>query len=343
MLATTRLTPWAGLAFIVIVGIVARLHAPVNITSDVNASMQEALWCVSSLCNPYAHYFTNTIPAGSPFPYLPGSMLYYWIQNGWWYGLAQMDRPASIIVVLALAAMGRIYGPGIAAMALSFYALGGMMLVRALDGSNDTAVAALVAIGVVALAFARSESPDRARWKLTLYIVSAIFFGWAIAFKALAWPVFAFMIRAVPQEYRKRWTVTAIAFAAVLSAPFFLWNPVAFVASILAGFTFHTNAWGFDIWSAIDHAWPGIVARWGQIPVFVEVVVVGFVGWALWTRRVTSIAGSLALASAFLAVTLTMIRWSTSSYYAFLAALVMLALASIDRTDEGMSELFSKG
>lgn len=218
-----------------------------------------------------------------------------------------------------------------------------MPITRALDGSNDTAVAALLAIGVVALAFARREPSGRARWKLTLYILSAVFFGWAIGFKALAWPVFAFMIRAVPEDYRKRWTFTALGFAAVLSLPFLLWNPAAFVTSVLTGFTYHTNAWGFDIWSAIDHTWPGIVASWGRIPVFVEVLVVGFVGWALWTRRVTSIAGSLALALTFLAVTLAMIRWSTSSYYAFLAALIVLALASLDLTDEGMGALFSKG
>ena len=76
--------------------------------------------------------------------------------------------------MLAIAALARIYGP------------------------EFIALAALLAIGVVAFVHARAMEGSNPRLAPALWLVSAIFFGWTIGFKALAWPAYLFVARAVP-------------------------------------------------------------------------------------------------------------------------------------------------
>jgi hypothetical protein len=347
LLAARRLSPWIAVALAGAGGLYCGLRQGSVVDTDVARSMAEALQCVAQWCNPYAHFFASTNPPGSPFPYLPGGMLYYALQNGWWNGLSQMDRPAFLIVTLSLIALAfaRNCGPGRAALALAFYSFSTFVLFRAMDGSNDTALAALLALGTVALAFGNGARAKNGRAKFALYVASALFFGWAVGFKALAWPIWLFVWPVVPAAYRRVWLLCSIGFAVLLTLPFFARNPVAFVHSISAGFTFHTNAWGLSLWSALDRLYPGLTAHLGMLPFAFEIFAVLGSVIALWGVARRHLGEALGIGGAVLAVALAMTRWSTSPYYAFVLAIVALALVtyrSEDADDEGFTALSTK-
>lgn len=347
LLATPRVPAWAATALATAAGVFCGLRVGSVVDTDVARSMTEALQCVSQWCNPYAHYFSSTSPPGSPFPYLPGGILYYALQNGWWHGMLQNDRPAFLIVTLSLAALAfaRNCGPGRAALAVAFYSVSGFVLFRAVDGSNDTALAALLALGVVALAFGNGARARNGRAKLVLYVASGIFFGWAIGFKALAWPIWLFVWRVVPAAYRRLWLICSVGFALLLALPFFARNPVAFARSIAAGFTFHTNAWGLSLWSALDRLHPGLTAHLGLLPFALEIFAVLASLIVLWGVARRRLGEALAMGGAVMAVALATTRWSTSPYYAFVLAIVALALVTFgseDADDEGFTALSTK-
>ena len=333
LLLTTRMSPWVALAYVTIAGAALRLQQPIIVDSDVWKSIIEGNAILFGGHDPYALCCQTTDPPGSPLPYLPGALLYGLMQNGWWHGLAQFDRPAGIAVVLAIAALARFYGPGWAALAGSIYAISVLSIWRAVDGSNDTALAALLAIGVVALVYARATPDAKPRWTLALYAISALFFGWAIGFKALAWPVYPFVVRAIPAEWRRQWVGVSLGVFAVLCVPFFAWNPAAFVHQIVLGFTYHTNAYGLSIWNVLDHYAPGATARLGIVPTVVAIAAVLGAAYLLWRRKPATLGEGLAQSGALLAVIVAVPRWSSSAYYTYAFAIIGLAVATFPALD----------
>jgi len=328
LMLTTRMSPWVALGYVAAAGVLLRLQQPVILDSDVWKSIVEGNAILFGGHDPYALCCQTTNPPGSPLPYLPGALLYGMLQNGWWHGLAQLDRPAGIAVVLAIAALARFYGPGWAALAGSIYSISALAIWRSVDGSNDTALAALLAAGVVALVYARAMPETPARRTVALYAISALFFGWAIGFKALAWPVYPFVARVVPPERRKMWLGISLGVFAVLCLPFFVWNPAAFVRQIVLGFTYHTNAYGLSIWNVLDHYVPGATASLGVVPALVAVVAVFGAAYLLWRRKPATLGEALAQSGALLAVIVAVPRWSTSAYYTYAFAIVALAVAT---------------
>jgi len=328
LMLTTRMSPWVVLGYVAAAGVLLRLQQPVILDSDVWKSIVEGNAILFGGHDPYALCCQTTNPPGSPLPYLPGALLYGMLQNGWWHGLAQLDRPAGIAVVLAIAALARFYGPGWAALAGSIYSISALAIWRSVDGSNDTALAALLAAGVVALVYARAMPETPARRTVALYAISALFFGWAIGFKALAWPVYPFVARVVPPERRKMWLGISLGVFAVLCLPFFVWNPAAFVRQIVLGFTYHTNAYGLSIWNVLDHYVPGATASLGVVPALVAVVAVFGAAYLLWRRKPATLGEALAQSGALLAVIVAVPRWSTSAYYTYAFAIVALAVAT---------------
>jgi hypothetical protein len=308
----TRINTWLVLGYIGAVGIGLRLIQPVITNSDVWLSIREAISTLFAGGDPYAHYYTSTVPPGSPFPYLPGAMLYGILQNGWWNGLALNDKPAAIVVIVCFVILGRIYGPGLAALGASLYASSELVIWRSLDGSNDTALAGLIAVGVVSLAIAR-DGGTRPHLRRLFYIVSALMFGWAIGFKALAWPVYPFVVLAIPQHERRSWLTISLGSFGVLCLPFFIWNPSAFVHQIWLGFTYHTTVWGLDIWNAIEHIRPGTMAHLGGFPLGLAVFVFGLSAMLLWRQRPATLGEGILRGAALLAIMLAMPRWSTTS------------------------------
>jgi hypothetical protein len=207
--------------------------------------------------------------------------------------------------VLAIAALARIYGP------------------------EFIALAALLAIGVVAFVHARAMEGSNPRLAPALWLVSAIFFGWTIGFKALAWPAYLFVARAVPAEQRRRWLIVSLVVFVALCLPFFARNPAAFIRQILLGFTFHTNAWGLSIWSVLDHYISLETASLRAAPSIFAIVAVLGVAYLLWRRRPATLGEALAQAAVLLAVIVRRPSWSTSTYYTYAFAIVSLAVATL--------------
>jgi hypothetical protein len=333
LMLTTRMSPWVVLGYVATAGVALRLHQPVIIDSDVWKSIVEGNAILFGGHDPYALCCQTTVPPGSPLPYLPGALLYGLLQNGWWNGLAALDRPAGIVVVLAIAALARVYGPGWVALAGSIYSISVLAIWRAVDGSNDTALAALLAIGVVALVYALATPAANPRRQLVLYVISAVFFGWAIGFKALAWPVYPFVARAIPPERRRLWLGLSLGVFAALCVPFFVWNPTAFVRQIVLGFTFHTNVYGLSIWNVLDHDMPGATAGLGIVPTLVALLAVLGAAYLLWRRKPATVGEALAQSGALLAIIVAVPRWSSSAYYTYAFAIVALAVATFPPLD----------
>jgi hypothetical protein len=326
LVLVTRVPARVVLLFVLACGIVIRCSLPVVTASDVLAATQEALNGLFSGINPYTHVFTSTHPPGSPFPYLPGELAYYAIQLGIAGNLLQYDRFAGLAILVAIAASAPLLRPSVGTLPVVFYATSVHAINRARDGSNDTALALLVVLSIVALAYATRSAEHAPRRALALIVVSALFFGWAVAFKAFAWLFFPFVVRFL--EPRRRWIYCGIAlgFALALTLPLAALAPPAFAGSIASGLTFHSTVYGFNVWSGLASTFP----YFAQPPGIVAGVVmaVGAVGAfvLLWRQRARTLGEALFHATIVFAVVVLLARFSPESYYAFLAA--MLAASS---------------
>jgi len=159
-----RVAPFA-VFWLLVAGIDLRLayYAPGS-GSDVDDVTQAAIARMLAGLSPYGVGYSQSVPAGAPFPYGPLALLWY----------LPFDQPrrlellVSMILVFALAARGRPLG-------LAIFALTVPLLVIASDGSNDTSAGLLLLIALVAAE----------RWPR----IGAAVLGVAIAFKpyALAW------------------------------------------------------------------------------------------------------------------------------------------------------------
>lgn len=325
LVAIDRAPGWFVLAVVTVAGIVLRVHSPAAGGSDVVNATAEALGALAHGQNPYVHHYATTQPPGSPFVYPPGELALYGIQNALLGSLEQHDRWWGVLSVLALAALAPLCGTAYAALATAFYGSYELAILRAVDGSNDTGLAFLVLAALVALAYATRSTTARAR---ILYVVSAIFLGWAFAFKALAWFAFPFLLRFLPVQRRRTYAAVALGTAAAFCLPFFVTAPSAFVTSILAGFTFHQEAWGFNLWAALSTLRPEAIpaATPWMLPVAIAAVLL--TGIAMWTRRPPSLGAAILQGVVTLGAALLFARWSSSAYFVYVAALLSAAFAT---------------
>jgi hypothetical protein len=154
---------WAALGYALVTGLAFHLtfNPPVGFV-DVHDATDEALRTLARGGNPYTHQFLQTRPIGSPFPYLPGELAFYALWKLAFGSIFLADRISAICILVVLAAMAPLVGRPIAALATALYGLSPMAVLRAADGSNDTALALLVYVGIVLLALAlRSELATR--------------------------------------------------------------------------------------------------------------------------------------------------------------------------------------
>jgi hypothetical protein len=206
------------------------------------------------------------------------------------------------------------------------YAVWGIAAFRTTDGGNDVSGAFLVVVALVALAFAhRAGMPGRVALAL-----SAVAFGWAVAFKQFAWLLWPLVVRhlQVAGAPWRRYLAISGGVAALMIVPFFLWSPRAFLSAQISALTFHDEVWGANLL----HTLAAIGPVDALIPLFVALELGGTVALLAlaWRSRIATIGTAALIGAGILVVPLLLARWTTQSYFVYAATIAAVGLVLID-------------
>jgi hypothetical protein len=328
-LGWAALRQWSGAAggtayYAILVAGSERLHRePLQGGSDVLRATAESLDVVFAGGNPYTHVLQSTIPVGSPFVYPPGELAWYALPYVLFGDITRVDTWAGIAIVAAIVVAGFRLGMASVALPAMLYAAWGVAGFRAVDGQNDVSGSLLVVLALVALVFAERDG----RWTRGAFVLSAVCFGWAIAFKQFALLVLPPVLRylAVGRAGWRRYALVVAGVVAVFVAPFFVRDPGAFVEKQIAALTFHDEIWGTNILNTL--------AQYGDpaplVPLFIAISLVGTLGSvAIVARWRVPTLGVAALASAgILMIPLLLARWTTQPYYVYVGAIAACGVA----------------
>lgn len=303
------------------------LKAPLDNYSDVLRATREALNVfVLGHGNPYTHAYSSTYPVGSPFPYPPGEFLFYLPAYLWFDDINRVDLLASVAITACIVLVGLRVGFGRVVVPAMLYATWLYGSFHAGDGSNDTSAALLVVLAITLLAL-NERWPNR--W---LFVLSAITFGWAVAFKQFAVFVLVPTVRYLaPQARWRPYLALAAGTIAAFALPFFVQDPGAFIGQQAAALTFHTQRSGVNIASAL--AGVGITP---SASVFTAMELAAAAGLLLWTAITpfrslghVTLVGSLAIS-----VVILLAWWTSQDYWLYIGSIGLLGVALFDG-DEG--------
>jgi hypothetical protein len=311
-------------AYAVLVAASERLHREVLADgSDVLRATRESLDVVLAGGNPYAHVLQSTVPVGSPFVYPPGELAWYAGPYALFGDITRVDTWAGIAVVAAITVAGFRLGMANVALPAMLYASWGSAGFRAVDGQNDVSGSLLVVVALVALVFAERG----ARWSRGALVVSAVTFGWAIAFKQFAVLALPPVVRylALRGDDWRRYTLLVAGVVAAFILPFFVRDPGAFVDKQIAALTFHDEIWGANILNTLSQYGDATML----VPMFIVFSLAGTLGLvALVARWRVSTLGAAALAGAgIVMVPLLLSRWTTQPYYVYVGAIAACGVA----------------
>ena len=317
--------------YAVLVAASERLHRePLVNGSDVMRATKESLDVVFAGGNPYTHVLQSTVPVGSPFVYPPGELAWYAGPYVLFGDITRVDTWAGIAIVAAIALAGFRLGMANVALPAMLYASWSTAGFRAVDGQNDVSGSLLVVLALVALAFAERGggfAEHDGRWSSVAFVLSAVFFGWAIAFKQFALLVLPPVVRyvAVRGGGWKRYALIVAGVVAAFVTPFLVQDPGAFVDKQIAALTFHDEIWGANILHTLSQY--GDVTM--LVPMFMILSLAGTLGLVvLATRWDVSTLGAAALAGAgIVMLPLLLARWTTQPYYVYVGAIAACGVA----------------
>ena len=305
---------------------------PVDDYSDVLRATREALDVfVIGHGNPYTHVFTSTTPVGSPFPYPPGEFLFYLPAYLWFDDITRVDLLASIAITACIVLVGLRVGFGRVVVPAMLYATWLFSAFHAGDGSNDTSAALLVVIAITLLVmYERWPS----RW---LFILSAITFGWAVAFKQFAVFVLVPTVRYLALSARWRpYLAIAGGTIAAFGLPFFMQDPGAFIGQQLGALTFHTDRNGVNIASALAGIGIALPAT-----VFTALELAAAAGLLLWTaiRPLRSLGHVTLVGSLAITVVILLAWWTSQAYWVYVGSVALLGVALFDGGEDGVMRI----
>jgi uncharacterized membrane protein len=207
------------------------------------------------------------------------------------------------------------------------YATWGIGAFRAVDGSNDVSAAFMVVLGLAILVFADRDT----RGGRLAFVLSAVAFGWAVAFKQFAIVILPLVLRhlAVAGRDWRRYGLISGGTVAVLVVPFLVWDAGAFLSQQLAVLTFHQDVWGANIAALLQQ----YIDLTPVLPFFFAAEIIGtIVALALFLRARLPTLGAATLAGCgVILVALLLARWTTQPYYAYLGGVAAMGLALFDR------------
>ncbi|HEX2141004.1 MAG TPA: glycosyltransferase family 39 protein [Candidatus Limnocylindria bacterium] len=289
--------------------------------SDHLAATYEAIDVYLSGGNPYDHVYQLTRPPGSPVSQPPGELLLH--LPGYLLGglggvqFTQFVLAALTMGGLAWAAARFSWLAGLPALAL--YAGAPNLVLLATDGSNDTGVAALLLLAVLALAWAVSRGDQAAL--LTAGAAAAF----AVSTKQLALPIIVALASVAVQQVGWRrggsYLLGAAWLLLILSIPFLLMGPVEFFSALLSFVGAHDDIYGWNLWAFVQ----GLGGTpWDSGAAAILTIIVGgaaLVGLVLvrWRSLTGAVLGGV------IATLLVMFaaRWTTYAYFGLVMPVAM--------------------
>jgi 4-amino-4-deoxy-L-arabinose transferase-like glycosyltransferase len=329
---------WAALGYALVVGLAFHLtYNPQGYGgSDVIKATDEALRTLTLGANPYTHVFLQTSNVGAPFTYMPGELALYGLWKLAFGNIFLADRVAAICILVILAALAPLVGRPIAALATALYGLSPMAVLRAVEGSNDTALAFLIYVAVVLLVLALRSPPENRFASLELAL-SAIACGWALAFKATAFLVLPFVFVYLYRNGApwQRYLAISLGTFAIFTLPFMVWNPAGFIHNVVFGPFAHADIYGLNVWNLIAYFSPASARFLNPAITVVELAAVIVAGVTLARLPMKNLGLALLSGCALLLVALMFARWSSAAYYTFLFTIALLGteLALADAFD----------
>jgi hypothetical protein len=298
--------------------------------SDVLSATKEALQTLASGHNPYAHVFAMTRPAHSPFPYLPGELLFYGIPFSLHASIEMFEKYVGIAILFLFAALSPIVGTARLTFCLAWYVVLGVGYNTPICGANDAGLAFVLLCSVLSLAWSEyEEQRERLRASQAGFYASAIFMAWALLFKATAWPFFPFigiyLWQRNPRTARAYLAVTlGICLLAIL--PFLISAPIGLITNVYMGFVFHNDRiWGLNLWSVLRGMGLPMDAHKSTIKIVDNLMVIA-VAIACFSKPSISLSGALARGLVVLTTALFLSQYAPAPYWAFAITISAWAL-----------------
>ena len=315
-------------AYAILVGTSERLSRfPLLDGSDVIRATQEAIVTLLGGADPYTHALTSTIPPGSPLVYPPGELFFYLPAHLLTGDITRVDTITGILTIVAIVMTGFRAGWDRVVLPAMLFATWGVGAFRGVDGSNDVSGAFLVVLACALLVFADRET----RAGRIAFVLSAVAFGWAVAFKQFAVVLLPLLLRhlAVSGRDWRRYAAISLGMVALFVVPFFLWAPGPFVEQQLQTLTFHQEVWGANLLALASQ----YVDVTGVLPLFfVLELVLTLVAFAYALRsRLGTIGIALLAGCGVILIALLLAKWTTQPYYIYVGGIAAMGLALIDR------------
>ena len=329
----------------VLVAISERLRRePLIDGSDVLRATGEALTIVSQGGNPYATCLQSTVPPCSPFVYPPGELAWYALPQWLFHDLLRVDSWAGVLIVVAIVIAGIRLSFDAVALPAMLYAAWGVAGYRAIDGSNDVSASALVVFACVALVLATGPGATlTARSSKVAFVLSAVLFGWAIAFKQFSLLILPPVVRylAINGERWRRYMLVALGVTTAFVLPFFIRDPGAFVNDQFGALAFHQEIWGTNLLNTLK--------RFGDpeplTPLFTAIELFGTLALVLLVSgrwRPPSLGAAVLAGSGIVMFALLFAKWTTQPYYAYVGGIVAVGLALLTAFPQAPSDSKSR-
>ncbi len=312
---------WGVLVYCVAASLIVRAAVGSFAGSDVLAATGEAIQVTLHHQNPYMHYYASTKPPGQPFPYLPGALVFYWLEQLVTHS-PPTDRWSGMGTVVALALLGPVCGYARTAVAVAFFGVCPLSLLFSVDGSNESTLTFLSVLALTFLVYAERAGGAVRMW---LYGGCAVAFGWAIAFKEFSWVLFPFVVRRVATDARRPIIAISLGIAAILLVPALLANPAAFVGSLFGGITSHLTVWGFNVWAARALPFGDGFGVAGARALAAAIALLATI--AFWARGYRTLAEAIAAPILVLTIAFLLAPWTSEAYYAYTVGLAAVAFA----------------
>jgi hypothetical protein len=260
--------------------------------------------------------------------YPPGELLWYLPAHLLFGDLTRVDTVAGILTTVAIGVAGFRVGWDRVALPAMLYATWGIGAFRAVDGSNDVSAAFMVVLALAVLVFADRDT----RAGRIAFVLSAVVFGWAVAFKQFAIVILPLVLRHLAVAHRdwRRYGLVSLATIAVLVVPFLVWDAGAFLSQQLATLTFHKETWGANLLALLQE----FMDVTPLVPIFFAAeIILTLTAFALLLRaRLRTVGVATFAGCGVILVALLLARWTTQPYYAYLGGVAAMALALVDHS-----------
>lgn len=317
--------PWLVLATGACAGVIEHLWRPVVSQSGVLPEIVQAAGLFWAGHDPYR--LPGTALIDGLYLYPPGPLFVYglFVKLGV-TPIETVERVSSIFIVLLLAGTARWVGPGRAGLAATVYGTYLFGTFRALDGDNNSTLAALFIAG--SLLLMRGEVEDR-RGRAAFWAAVPIL-ALGVLLKQLAWPVYAFLALHLLRTRRGQWHVAAtLAIVAAVILPFAI-DDHTMLLRMLAVAGNKPTVYGLNVLSSVQMFDPALATRLIPAALVTQLVAAAIAAVALTRTGSRDVPDALMRSLGLMLVLMLLSNWTSPAYYMFMGSIFMFVVAVAD-------------